>query len=76
MITPSIENRQTYGKIKEFFGLNRGDYPVSPPEPYSLRQKRSSRNSVLPSENYDIKVISPTTPISNEPKRKDEVNHI
>lgn len=89
MIHPSINNRNTIGKIKEFLRWNReeysistatenGDVPSRPP-----RQKRSSRNSVAPSENSDVTVIATTKPLNvngiekvNEVNRKDEENHI
>lgn len=89
MIHPSINNRNAIGKIKEFLGWNRDEYPVStqvqPNETPSRppRRKRTSRNSVGPSENSNIKIITPVTPMhvndienNDEVKRKDEENHI
>lgn len=89
MIHPSINNRNAIGKIKEFLGWNREEYPISAPAQSDVtpsrppRRKRPSRNSVAPSENSEIKVVSPATPMHvndieniDEVKRKDEENHI
>lgn len=89
MIHPSIKNRNTIGKIKEFLRWNREEYSISTPTENGdipsrpPRQKPSSRNSVAPSENSDVTVIVTAKPLHvngiesfNEVNRKDEENHI
>lgn len=87
--TRSINNRTTIGKIKEFLGWNRDEYPVTVTAPLDEsplrppRRKRPSRNSVAPSESSVVKVIPPATPMHVNDiesvygeKQKDETNHI
>lgn len=89
MIHPSINNRNTIGKIKELLRWNREEYTISTPAENDgvpsrpPRQKKASRNSVAPSEKSEIKVIPSATSMHvndieniDEVKRKDEENHI
>lgn len=86
MIHPlQFDNRNTIGKIKEFLQWNRVEYTISEPATPSRppRRKRPSRNSVVPSANSEIKVITAVTPMhindienADEERRKDEENHI
>lgn len=86
--SPPIDNRTAIGKLKEFLGWNRAEYPVAAPSEDEgtpsrpPRRKRPSRNSVAP-ENGSVKAISSPTQMhvkdienNDEEKRKDEENHI
>lgn len=85
----SINNRNAIGKIKEFLQWNRVEYPISqttstdgtPTRP--PRRKRTSRNSVAPSESSEIKVINAATPMhindiesAEDERLKERENHI
>ena len=90
MIHPSINNRNTITKIKEFLGWNHEEYPISAASQNDItptrppRRKPSSRNSVAPSDNCDIKIITPQAQmhvndienIDDDQKLKNGENHI
>jgi hypothetical protein len=82
IITPSINNRNTIDKIKEFLGWNHEEYSIStsvenetsPARP--PRRKKTSRNSVGPSANADTKTLASSTPMhANDVVNEVELKH-